>query len=387
MTYYLHDGHSVSPPRTEADLREALKDGRLPPDRLCTQQGWTEWKPLSQVFPDAEIGISKAPPKTLRLSPAPAAAAREPATAPPPNPASAQPADAPPLLSAHAPTSVRPKRRWVLETIKLLFVTGCGLCTALALGALLAGFELITGWALYSITFWFVLPVGALLTGVGAGGGSFYAARWVHYYPRFLFFVSSVVIAVGTLAAIHFMVWSQTVIDGAPLRESLSYQDYLTWVSHHSSITTKHNTSKPIELGETASLAYFAIQALGFFFGGICLFGILRNQPYCHESGTYKRRVRVVERYERDPLVMEEQVRIIKALLADGRHAEAIARHPFRESLAKRGHAEGARSVVTFYKSDKSSVTTLRHQVFVCARKNEWNEIDALTADYETASV
>ena len=274
-----------------------------------------------------------------------------------------------------------------METIKLLFVTGCGLCTSLVLGALLAIFEVLTGWALYSFTFWFVLPAGAIVTGVGAAGGSFYAARWVHYYPRFLFFVSSVAIATGTLAAIHFIVWSATLVDGTPLRELIGYTDYLSWVSHHSNVATKYNVNKPVELGETASFVYFTIQTLGFTFGGICLFGLLRNQPYCHESGTYKRKSGVVERYERNLETMETQVRIIRSLLAQGNHAEAIARHPLRQCLAKRGHSEGSRSVITFYKSKKSPTTTLRHQVFVCTGKNEWKELNECAADYETSAV
>lgn len=378
MNYYLHDGKSVSPPRTEANLREALRTGRLKPDTLCTQQGWTEWKPVHQVFPDAPIG-TPAPP------PAPSAPPFIPVPAAPPPSVQEAPASEPsPAAVALRP---RPKRRWIMETIKLLFVSGCGLCTSLLLGTILAAVEIGTGWALYSFTLWFVLPAGATATGLIAAGGMFYAARWVHYYPRFLFFVASVAIATGTLATIHFIVWSGTVVEGKPLSDILRFADYLNWVSHHTSIVTKHNATKPIDLGESVSFVYFAIQTLGFMFGGLCLFGLLRDQPYCHQSGTYKKKSGVVELYERNPQSLENQVRIIKSLLEQGRHNEAITRHPFRQSLAKRGHTEGARSVITFYKSKKSPTTTLRYQVFVCTGKDEWKQLDEFTGDYETAAV
>ncbi|MBC8039662.1 MAG: DUF4339 domain-containing protein [Opitutaceae bacterium] len=377
MNYYLHDGQSISPPRTETDLREALRAGRLKPDTLCTQQGWTEWKPVHQVFPDAPIGTPAPPPAPPAPPPIHSLAA------PPP----VQAADEPTLSTTVATSRPHPKRRWIMETIKLLFVSGCGLCTSLFLGTILAAVEIGTGWALYSFTLWFVLPAGAAATGLIAAGGMFYAARWVHYYPRFLFFVASIAIATGTLAAIHFIVWSGTVVEGTPLREIIGFADYLNWVSHHTSIVTKHNATKPVDLGETVSFVYFAIQTLGFMFGGLCLFGLLRDQPYCHESGTYKKKSGVMELYERNPQTLETQVKIIKSLLEQGRHSEAIARHPFRQCLAKRGHSEGARSVITFYKSKKSPTTTLRYQVFVCTGKDEWKQLDEFTGDYETAAV
>jgi hypothetical protein len=382
MNYYLHDGQSISPPRTEADLREALRTSRLKPDTPCTQQGWTEWKTVSQVFPDAPIGAPAESPKPPAPPPAPTL------TVAPASIASAESlqAEAPPLLQNHAASRARPKRRWILESAKLLFVTVCGLCTSLLLGTILAAVEIFTGWALYSFTFWFVIPAGAVATGIGAAGGMFYSARWVHYFPRFLFFVSSIAIAVGTLAYIHFIVWNGTVIDGTPLHEIIGYTDYLNWVSHHSNIVTKYNATKPVDLGETASFVYFAIQTLGFMFGGLCLFAFLYDQPYCHESGTYKRLSGVVELYERNPLSLENQVKVIKSLLEQGRHSEAISRHPFRQSLAKRGHSEGARSVITFYKSKKSPTTTLRHRVFVCTGKDDWKQLDEFSGEYETTA-
>lgn len=382
MNYYLHDGQSLSPPRTEAQLRESLRTGRLKPDTPCARQGGTEWKPVREVFPDAIIG-NPAPPPSQPPPPVPAPAAA-PARV---TSLETTQTDEPPLLQNHGAMRPRPRRRWLLESFKLLFVSVCGLCTSLVLGTILAAIEILSGWALYSFTLWLVVPVGAIATGTGAAGGLFYAARWVHYYPRFLFFLSSVTIATGTLAAIHFIVWNGTTVDGAPLRETIGYADYLNWVSHHSSIVTKHNATKPVDLGENVSFVYFTIQTLGFMCGGICLFGLLRNQPYCHESGTYKRKSGVAELYERNPATMESHVKIVKLLLEQGRHAEAVARHPFRQSLAKRGHGEGARSVITFYKSKKSPTTTLRHQVFVCSGKDQWKELDELAGDYETTAV
>ena len=274
-----------------------------------------------------------------------------------------------------------------MESVKLLFVTGCGLSTSLTLGAILAAIEIYAGFALYSFTLWFVIPVGAIGAGFGAVAGCYYAARWVHYYPRFLFFISSVAIATGTLAAIHFMVWSASAVEGVPLREQIGYLDYLQWVAHNSSIVIKQHTDQPLQLGETGSLIYFAIQTLGFTIGGLCLFGVLRGQPYCHESNTYKQKSGLVELYDRSPQGLENQVKIIKTLLGQGHFHDAITKHPSRESLAARGYIEGARSVITFYKSKESPTTTLRHQVFVCTGKNEWKEIDGLAGDYEATGV
>jgi hypothetical protein len=280
-------------------------------------------------------------------------------------------------------TRSKPPRRWVMESIKLLFVMCCGLFTSLLLGAILAGIEIVTGQAAYSFTFWFILPIGAIGAGFAAAAGCYYSARWVHYYPRFLFFVSIVAIATGTLAVIHFFVWSGTTIQEVPLSELVSYQDYLRFVSHESSVSRLGHANETVQLAESVSLMYFAIQILGFTSGGIFMFFRLRNQAYCHISSSYKEKTRVVELFDRSSKAMDEHVTIIKKFLAQGLFNEAIARHPVLESMADYGHSEGARSVITFYKSKESPTTTLRHQVFVCSGRNTWKEIRELTQDYE----
>lgn len=377
-----------------------LRKGALSPDVLCAQAGGAEWKPLREIFPDAIPAaqpvlrlrttptVPPMPIASTPLAPAPAASAapqsrqmpaEEPAEMATPNKSDA--ADA----SLRATKPRRSPGRLAFDMVKLALVASAGVLTSVMLAWVLATIELRTGVSVHSLTLWFVLPVGAGLSGMGAATGCYFASRLLHYYPRLLFFLVCIGLAVGSFAYINYLVWMQTVVDGVPLSRMVGFGEYMNYISHHTDIATKFNRNKAIELGEGASMAYFVIQILGFMFGGLCVYGKLTSRPYCHESHRYMRLLHVFELYERQLDTMDRRVQGIKNLLRQGRHRDAIAQHPLRESQAKRGHTEGARSVITIYKAKKSPRATLRHQVFTCSRKDDWNEVDSLTEDYQVA--
>lgn len=375
MSYHLYLGESITPPRSEADLRNALRSGELSPEVFCAKAGWPEWKTLGEVF-----GVqAPATPPPLPLAPRSAAAIETVNSAPP----FAAVRDG--AVREDAP--VKPRRRWLMETIKLFFVGVFGLMSSIVLGAVLAAVELASGLALYSFTLWVVIPVGALATGIGGAAGSYYAARWFNYYPRFLFFFMSMAIAVGTQAAIYFMVWRGTVVDGVSLAEQVTFVEYLELVAKDVAIVSKFSRGEGVSLGETGSLIYFGLQTLGFMFGGLCVFAFLRERPYCHHACVYKKKAGVRELYELSPEAIDRRLPAIKALLEQGRFHEALSQHPIQACQAKRGYAQGARSVLTLFKHRKSPTTTIRHEVFVCVKKNEWKEISELKQDFETKLV
>ena len=66
-------------------------------------------------------------------------------------------------------------------------VGGCGLATSLLTALILWYIEQRFGWALYSWTFWFVIPVGAFLAGFAGASGYYFGSWFFGHRPNGIF--------------------------------------------------------------------------------------------------------------------------------------------------------------------------------------------------------
>lgn len=340
MDYHLVvDGVSKGP-YTAEHIENEFKAGRLDQESLCWTEGWTDWKPLGVAFPSF---IEQ--PKTVTT-------------------------DAAKTTNPHNATN------WA----KLAVVMLAGLFTSCVISAVMAFGEIFTGYSIYGWLLWAVVPVGAILAGMGGAGGCYYAALWTNYYPRFLFFVGVVFLAVFTLVATHYLVWANLTEEGVALKTIIGFKDYLNVISHDVSLTSKSH-SNGVSLGEL-SVWYYALQIAGFVAGGMMIYVFLSDRPYCAPCSRYRKHQRIAELHEINEQSFENRIRLIINYLQNGSYQEAVSSHPSQKSLEKRGFTSGFRSSITVLNCPKCSGKTYQHRAYKCTRKDEWTMISSVTADY-----
>lgn len=96
------------PPQSEEQLRAKVAAGEIPADALCWHEGWSDWRPVSQAYPDLFAGGVAVPP------PVPAA-----------------PVDAEAIRRAHLSHEAS------LRAVGALYLLGSGLLTFAAVASLI----------------------------------------------------------------------------------------------------------------------------------------------------------------------------------------------------------------------------------------------------------
>jgi len=140
--------------------------------------------------------------------------------------------------------------------------------------------ERVTGYSLHSFTVWFIVPLGALITGALAVSGFRFGAQWLSLYPGRWFLVVPLLAAAATWFGIYLGAYlTFTFEDGTALRDVVSFTTYVKVMitqSQHSFVTA-HGSASGISYG-TWGYVHAAIQVLGVL-GGAALFADLPERP------------------------------------------------------------------------------------------------------------
>jgi hypothetical protein len=174
------------------------------------------------------------------------------------------------------------------RTLQDFLVTGAGIVTSVATALILALME-SWGFALYSLTVWFVVPVGAILAGFGAASGYYFGARLFHHRPTRLVLFNVISVAISTYFLINYLNYSWLQIDGQQVSDAIPFSQYLDIVLSNQSMEFRIRGAK---LGETGNMGGWgvvmaALQVLGFAAGGLGLYRYLRSLPYCSGCAKY----------------------------------------------------------------------------------------------------
>jgi hypothetical protein len=168
---------------------------------------------------------------------------------------------------------------------KAVTVAVAGLMSSAAVAALTILIESTTGFQLFTISLWVVIPIGAMATGFAAAIGYYLAAVRVHYRPTGLLFLQMVATAAATLALIYYINYStMTLSDGRRVSAAISFGNYLDAVltKSHYELWSKV-AHKRQDIGEVGSFGYWlaGIQCIGFALGGMAVFGMLHQKATC----------------------------------------------------------------------------------------------------------
>lgn len=169
-------------------------------------------------------------------------------------------------------------------------VAACGLVTSIITALLVA--RLSQSWhvALYTLSFWIVIPVGAIATGFVASSGYYFGSIVLNRRPDLSLLLQVLVIAGLTQWLIYRFSYAHARLDdGTPVSSVLSFNDYLSLTltsAHH--VMSKY-ASVQVDTGALGSAGYgfAALYFIGFLLGGAILWTMLRRKPFCSDCDRF----------------------------------------------------------------------------------------------------
>jgi len=175
-------------------------------------------------------------------------------------------------------------KRFVLELAMIIT------CIAAAVGNVaLAHYA---GFNLFGLTFWFVVPVGAMIIGAIAASGAIIAARLFDVRPSlWQSIASAAIIGAATMLLIYFLEYNTLEVRGTKIRTLVDFWTYVDL-----SLTKSHMRLGRArqDLGEAGDLGYlFMLLKLGgFVLGAYFIFALIRGMAACPRCGAYFKTVR-----------------------------------------------------------------------------------------------
>jgi hypothetical protein len=232
------------------------------------------------------------------------------------------------------------------------------------------------GFSLYSWTWLFVVPVGAIAAGFAGASGYIAGARLTQRRPSPLLLLNILIVSLTTFFLVHYLEYRSLDIQGKHVADYISFPMYLDAVIESSSMSFMVRTTK---VGETGRMGWFgyipaALQVLGFALGGLVVWGYLTSLPYCDRCSRYLTKKGKQERFSTDVESMQSNVSDVRSWLGAGEAGAAAKAHA---SFGRPDEPIGTplRSTFAVYYCTKCS----RHWVgFAVERKDgeSWKEIE-----------
>jgi hypothetical protein len=163
-----------------------------------------------------------------------------------------------------------------LPTDKQILVAALGGATSLLTGIILGLIEVYTGHAIYSWMFWFILPVGAFVSGMAAASGYYAGAVLFHQKPAGGVLFNMVAASVTAFFIVHYIPYFMLEVEGICVKDAISFWQYLDLDIRHTSLSLSFGGSQPPlstgELGSVFGYVLAALQLAGFSVGGYAVF-------------------------------------------------------------------------------------------------------------------
>lgn len=150
----------------------------------------------------------------------------------------------------------------------------------------------ITGFNVFTMKVWVLVPIGALFVGFAGSSGAVLAARYFNIKPKWVDAVPMVVIAAATMGLIYYLDYATLVLDDGT--KASSVVDFRTYIDL--ALTKAHMRfgRGAHDVGEVGEAGYYlaAIEFLGFLVGGAATLGIIKGMPECAHCSTYVRKLK-----------------------------------------------------------------------------------------------
>ncbi len=173
--------------------------------------------------------------------------------------------------------------------VQAIGVAACGLVTSVLTAIAVVVVSRITGFDIFTLSVWVVVPVGAGMTGFAAASGYYYGSLYFHKRAAWPLLVQMVIIAGATQVLIYYLGYATFVLDdGRRVADLVPFGKYLDF-----SLTTAHYRlgRGATDTGEVGSFGYWlgGLQFIGFLAGGLFLYWSLQAKPVCATCNLYLR--------------------------------------------------------------------------------------------------
>jgi ribosomal protein L32 len=170
-----------------------------------------------------------------------------------------------------------------------LGVAVAGLLSFALTVAIVAAIEHYTGFNLFTLSFWLIVPAGALITGAAAAAGFYYGSLLLHTRPTWFMLVEVVILAAAAMLTIYYIEYSTLYLDdGRRVADFLPFFEYMQIYLTTMEMTIGRAQTLTPEVGDFGYVLA-AIQFVGFILGGIFVWLMLRQQAVCSKCGRYVR--------------------------------------------------------------------------------------------------
>jgi hypothetical protein len=170
--------------------------------------------------------------------------------------------------------------------MKSIAVSLFGLFGCIFTAVVLIVVDRFTGFSLYSFSFLFLIPVGAIICGMASASGYYFGALLLNKRPSRYIFFQCFIVSLFSLFLIYFGTYYIAEVDGQYIRASIPFIDYMKFVLREAHYLVGRGSR---DVGAIGNFGYWigVSQAIGFVVGGMSIFAFLTEEPYCHICDKY----------------------------------------------------------------------------------------------------
>jgi hypothetical protein len=175
------------------------------------------------------------------------------------------------------------------------FVELCGLATSVLTAILVLAVEQWLNFSFFTLTFWVIVPVGALITGCLAASGYYFGAIVANRKPGKGLLVTMVIVAGATFFLIYYMQYRTLEIDGNAVSSFVPFTTFLQVVLTKAEYGLVRSSQAHFEVG---AFGYFIgfLQVVAFMLGGFGTYLALSAKPFCGTCEKYLKKLSHVKR-------------------------------------------------------------------------------------------
>lgn len=150
----------------------------------------------------------------------------------------------------------------------------------------------LTGFDFFGLTFWFIIPAGAILAGMAAAGGGILAARLLNHGLTKIDAFMMVGVSAATMVLYYYLDYYTLVLDdGRRARDLIGFWDYVDLVLTSSHMRIGRGAR---DIGQVGAMGYWlaGLEFIGFMAGGFSAFALAARMPRCTDCGAYLRKLK-----------------------------------------------------------------------------------------------
>jgi hypothetical protein len=257
-------------------------------------------------------------------------------------------------------------------------VGGCGFVTCVVTALILWLVEQRFGFSLYSWMFWFVIPVGALLSGFAGASGYYLGAWFFGRRPTRLLLLNILISSVLTFFLIYYLSYVTLQVEGKDVSQYISFWQFLDIAIRSTAMEFRYHA---VNIGSTGALGSFgyvigALQVLGFAAGGFCVYSYLLTKPYCDKCSKYLSAKGKQIRYVVNPEGLQEATVHVLTLMENGEILSAVEEHRNKPGFGSSAPSKDCRlrSVIEVQRCKKCEMHWVRFALESLSR-DAWEEV------------